>query len=210
MSRFGVMKHLRVLHEAGLIRVENRGRERWNHLNPAPIQKLYRHWIRDFEEPLRENEMTQAQDTDLQAVHILVELRIEASRPRVFECFVDETAAWWREDFFTRPGLGAFRIERKLGGMMYEDWGNGEGQIWAQVSGLKAPEYIQLAGDTDRAWGGPSRGIMTVTFEEEAGGTRLRFEHSNFGHVSEATRESLEAGWKELLGDGLKPYAESR
>ena len=49
MTRFGVMKHLGVLAEAGLVRVERRGRERWNHLNPAPIQEIYRRWIRPFE-----------------------------------------------------------------------------------------------------------------------------------------------------------------
>jgi DNA-binding transcriptional ArsR family regulator len=45
-----VMKHLRVLTEAGLVVVEARGRERWNHLNPAPIRAIYRRWIRPFEE----------------------------------------------------------------------------------------------------------------------------------------------------------------
>ena len=51
MTRFGVMKHLRVLQGAGLVLVEERGRERWNHLNPAPIREIYRRWIRPFEEP---------------------------------------------------------------------------------------------------------------------------------------------------------------
>jgi len=50
MTRFGVMKHLRALEEAGLVLVERRGRERWNHLNPAPIREIYRRWIRPFEE----------------------------------------------------------------------------------------------------------------------------------------------------------------
>jgi len=50
MTRFGVMKHLRALEEAGLVLVERRGRERWNHLNPTPIREIYRRWIRPFEE----------------------------------------------------------------------------------------------------------------------------------------------------------------
>jgi DNA-binding transcriptional ArsR family regulator len=50
MSRFGVMKHLRVLEEAGLVIAERVGRERWNHLNPVPIRMIYRRWIRPFEE----------------------------------------------------------------------------------------------------------------------------------------------------------------
>ena len=50
MTRFGVMKHLRALEEAGLVLVERRGRERWNHLNPTPIREIYRRWIRPFAE----------------------------------------------------------------------------------------------------------------------------------------------------------------
>ncbi|MEM9556111.1 MAG: metalloregulator ArsR/SmtB family transcription factor [Acidobacteriota bacterium] len=49
-SRYAVMKHLKVLHEAGLILYERRGRERINRLNPLPIRRIYRRWIRPFEE----------------------------------------------------------------------------------------------------------------------------------------------------------------
>lgn len=48
-SRFAVMKHLKVLQAAGLLVVERRGRERLNHLNPVPIQSIYRRWIAPFE-----------------------------------------------------------------------------------------------------------------------------------------------------------------
>jgi len=49
VSRFAVMKHLKVLAEAGLVLVERRGRERVNHLNPLPLQAMYRRWLRPFE-----------------------------------------------------------------------------------------------------------------------------------------------------------------
>ncbi len=48
-SRFAVMKHLKVLERAGLILVERRGRVRTNHLNPVPLQQIYRRWIKPFE-----------------------------------------------------------------------------------------------------------------------------------------------------------------
>ena len=48
-SRFAVMKHLNVLEAAGLIVVERRGRTRINYLNPAPIQAIYRRWIKPFD-----------------------------------------------------------------------------------------------------------------------------------------------------------------
>jgi DNA-binding transcriptional ArsR family regulator len=50
VTRFAVMKHLAVLVDAGLVLVERRGRERLNHLNPVPIQKISRRWIKPFEE----------------------------------------------------------------------------------------------------------------------------------------------------------------
>jgi len=48
-SRFAVMKHLKALEKGSLVVVERRGRERINHLNPVPIQAIYRRWIKPFE-----------------------------------------------------------------------------------------------------------------------------------------------------------------
>ena len=48
-TRFAVMKHLKVLAAASLILIERRGRHRYNHINPLPIQQIYRRWIRPFE-----------------------------------------------------------------------------------------------------------------------------------------------------------------
>jgi len=50
MSRFGVMDHLRVLHEANLIVVERAGRTRINHLNPVPLREVYARWVRPIAE----------------------------------------------------------------------------------------------------------------------------------------------------------------
>ena len=45
LDRCTVMQHLKVLEEAGLVQVERRGRERWNHLNPLPIHDIHERWI---------------------------------------------------------------------------------------------------------------------------------------------------------------------
>jgi DNA-binding transcriptional ArsR family regulator len=44
-TRFAVMKHLAVLETAGLVVVTRRGRERWNHFNAVPLQRLVDRWI---------------------------------------------------------------------------------------------------------------------------------------------------------------------
>jgi DNA-binding transcriptional ArsR family regulator/uncharacterized protein YndB with AHSA1/START domain len=48
MSRFGVMKHLRVLEEAGLVTTHRVGRSKLHYLNPVPIQELQHRWIHKF------------------------------------------------------------------------------------------------------------------------------------------------------------------
>lgn len=45
MTRFGVMKHLGVLEEAGLITTRKQGREKLHFLNPVPIQAIHERWI---------------------------------------------------------------------------------------------------------------------------------------------------------------------
>jgi len=50
MTRFGVMKHLRVLEEAGLVVTRRQGREKLHHLNPVPIRLVHDRWIDKFTE----------------------------------------------------------------------------------------------------------------------------------------------------------------
>ena len=45
LSRTGVMKHLYQLAEAGLVLVRRAGSQRWNHVNPIPIQRIYERWV---------------------------------------------------------------------------------------------------------------------------------------------------------------------
>ena len=45
MTRFGVMKHLRVLEEAGLVVSRRSGREKLHFLNPVPIRQIHDRWI---------------------------------------------------------------------------------------------------------------------------------------------------------------------
>ena len=51
MSRFGVMKHLRVLEDARLVVTRRRGREKLHYLNPVPIRLVYERWVSKYAEP---------------------------------------------------------------------------------------------------------------------------------------------------------------
>jgi DNA-binding transcriptional ArsR family regulator len=50
MTRFGVMKHLKVLEEAGLVVTRRVGREKLHHLNPVPIRLIHDRWIDKYTE----------------------------------------------------------------------------------------------------------------------------------------------------------------
>ncbi len=51
MSRFGVMKHLRVLEEAGLVTTRRSGREKLHFLNPVPIRLIHDRWVGKYAQP---------------------------------------------------------------------------------------------------------------------------------------------------------------
>jgi DNA-binding transcriptional ArsR family regulator len=51
MTRFGVMKHLKVLEEAGLVTTRKRGREKLHFLNPVPIRLVHDRWVSKYAEP---------------------------------------------------------------------------------------------------------------------------------------------------------------
>jgi DNA-binding transcriptional ArsR family regulator len=50
MTRFGVMKHLRVLEGAGLVVTRRQGREKHHFLNPVPIRQIHDRWIDKYTE----------------------------------------------------------------------------------------------------------------------------------------------------------------
>lgn len=50
LSRFGVMKHIDVLRDAGLVHTREERRQRINSLNVVPIRQIYERWVGRFEE----------------------------------------------------------------------------------------------------------------------------------------------------------------
>ena len=118
LSRFGVMKHLKVLRSADLVLTEVRGRERWHRVNPVPIRAIQQRWVRKWEtthidRALRlrsvaesapslkesENMTDSSSDSSTSVAEVLFEVLILASPERTWQALVDETSAWWHRDF---------------------------------------------------------------------------------------------------------------
>jgi uncharacterized protein YndB with AHSA1/START domain len=220
MTRFGVMKHLGVLADAGLVLVRRRGRERWNHLNPIPIQELHRRWILPFAAHragalLRLRDVAERPPGDpmpIAATYDVLELELEveiaADRATVWAALTDGAGAWWPQDFYSHPAPRDFRIEPRPGGRMWEDWGDGQGMLWATVTTVRNEELLELSGELTPAFGGPARTLQRFELVEADGGTTLKLSDCVYGSVSAALKGQLEAGWKALLEGGLKAHLE--
>src|SRR5437588_6433895 len=78
ISRFGVMKHLGVLEEAGLVVTRRRGREKLHFLNPVPIRLIHDRWVSKYAEPWA------AALSDLKT-------RMETPMEKVFEIYIRTT-----------------------------------------------------------------------------------------------------------------------
>ena len=104
MTRFGVMKHLRVLEEAGLVTTKRRGREKLHFLNPVPIRLVHDRWVSKYAEPwaagLSGLKQRIEEQTDMQRVEEQTKMDSEKSgrRPwtasaeeKVFEIYIKTT-----------------------------------------------------------------------------------------------------------------------
>src|SRR3954452_4923075 len=80
MTRFGVMKHLKVLEEAKLVVTKRRGREKLHFLNPIPIRLVHDRWVSKYAEPWAAGLTGLKQD-----------LEREAIMEKVFEIYIKTT-----------------------------------------------------------------------------------------------------------------------
>jgi len=221
-TRYAVMKHLTVLLEAGLILVRRDGRRRWNHLNPVPLEALYRRWLRPYEarwarallELKGYSEYTSALEEKMQdpkqlpkngTVQIDQEITIAAPPERVFAALTIEIGNWWL--FRTKKELAtALILEPVVGGHFYELWGDAGGILWGTVVQIQRNERLDLVGMI-----GMSRlvhSFVSFKLEKKDGGTLLVMSHRGIGELDEEVIRGYGDGWKQLLAVALKNYAE--
>jgi uncharacterized protein YndB with AHSA1/START domain len=124
---------------------------------------------------------------------------------KVWRALVKETAAWWPAAFHTSPRTKRFVIEPKLGGMMGEVTGRGEGLTWYRVIGIEKPTSLLLAGHLFPPWAGPATSLLRLTLSPVSDqGTRLDLCDSIFGCVGDVAATT--DGWKQIFAGHLKPY----
>jgi DNA-binding transcriptional ArsR family regulator/uncharacterized protein YndB with AHSA1/START domain len=128
MTRFGVMKHLRVLEEAGLVIARRSGREKLHYLNAVPIRLIHDRWIDKYTEPrvaalsdlksrLEEDGMSITTQTAIRQVYPLF---IRATPERVWEAITSPDLV---EQYFYGVRIEIADGQRRVHGPDGELWG---------------------------------------------------------------------------------------
>src|ERR671928_230187 len=90
MTRFGVMKHLRVLEEAGLVTTKRRGREKLHFLNAVPIRLIHDRWVSKYAEPWAAGLSRLKRDLEEATMEKVFEIYIKTTPERLWEAITDE------------------------------------------------------------------------------------------------------------------------
>src|SRR6202789_1928185 len=88
MTRFGVMKNLAILEEAGVVVTRRRGRQKFHFLNPVPIRLVHDRWVSKYAEPWVAglSDIKQRLETEMEKVY---EIYIRTTPERLWEAITD-------------------------------------------------------------------------------------------------------------------------
>ncbi|MGH7644299.1 MAG: ArsR/SmtB family transcription factor [Gemmatimonadales bacterium] len=205
MTRFGVMKHLRVLEEAGLVITKRRGREKLHFLNPVPIRLIHDRWIDKYTEPWAATLTGLKQD-------------LEETMEKVFEIYIKTTPErLWQA--ITDPEM---RRKYTFGVGVYSDWRPGSpytgtagpqtispSMVICEGENLEVDPPRRLVQSFRALWSDDAKreGTSRVTWEIEpiADSCRLTVVHDQ---LREGANPELYGGWPMVLS-GLKTLLET-
>jgi DNA-binding transcriptional ArsR family regulator/uncharacterized protein YndB with AHSA1/START domain len=216
MTRFGVMKHLKVLEDAGLVVTRRVGREKLHYLNPVPIREIADRWVGKFAAGTSAALLalrTIVQDTDEEGSTMGTEVRTKPTH--VFAIYIRTTP----ERLWDAITTSEFTRRYYYSSTVDSDWTAGspvvyaiEGQpaIVGEVIESDPPRKLVCSFDArwddDVAPDAPSR-ITWEVAEEGPGVCRLTVVHDGFDEET-ATFEQIGGGMPFILS-GLKTLLET-
>ncbi len=201
MSRFGVMKHLKLLEEAGLVVTRRRGREKLHYLNPVPIRLVHDRWVSKYAEPWA---------AGLSAL----KTRLEAPMEKVFEIYIKTTPErLWQAitdpDIRSKYNFGARQTSDWTVGSSYEMGSPGAPTLLGEGVNLEVDPPRRLVQSMVALWGDDvkAEGTSRITWEIEPVGDSC---HLTVTHdeLREGANEQLYGGWPMILS-GLKTWLET-
>jgi uncharacterized protein YndB with AHSA1/START domain len=201
MTRFGVMKHLKQLEEAGLVVTKRRGREKLHFLNPVPIRLVHDRWVSKYAEPWA-------------AGLSGLKTRLEGRMEKVFEIYIKTTPKrLW--EAITDPDM---RSKYNFGMRINSDWKAGsryESSHPAAAGPLVEGENLEvdpprrLVQSMVALWSDDvkNEGTSRVTWEIEPVGDSCRLTVTH-DQLRDGANDELYGGWPMILS-GLKTLLET-
>ncbi|HXZ65680.1 MAG TPA: metalloregulator ArsR/SmtB family transcription factor [Streptosporangiaceae bacterium] len=201
MTRFGVMKHLKVLEQAGLVVTRKRGRQKLHFLNPVPIRLVHDRWVSKYAEPWA------AALSDLKQ-------ELEQTMEKIFEIYIRTTPErLWQA--ITDPEI---RRTYNFGASVRSDWQPGSR---LEMSHPRAPGLLadgevlevdpphRLVHTMTALWSDEVRsaGASRVTWEIEPVGDSCRLVLTH-DELPEGASGEIYGGWPMILS-GLKTWLET-
>ena len=202
MTRFGVMKHLRVLEEVGLVTTKRRGREKLHFLNPVPIRLVHDRWVSKYAEPWVATLSGLKKRIEEEVMEKVFEIYIKTTPERLWEAITDSE----------------MRRKYNFGVGVTSDWTPGSryeavhplapAALW-EGENLEVDPPRRLVQGFKALWSEDVKreGTSRVTWEIEPVGDSCRLTVTH-DQLREGANSELYGGWPMILS-GLKTLLET-
>ena len=200
MTRFGVMKHLKVLEEARLVVTRRRGREKLHFLNAVPIQLIHDRWVDKYTASWAAKLGELKHKLEDRTMEKVFEIYIKTTPERLWQAITDT-------DMRRKYTFGAIITSDWTAGSRYQ--GTGRGKPIAEGENLEVDPPRLLVQSFRALWDDDvkSEGTSRVTWEIEPIGDSCRLVVIH-DQLREDANTQLYGGWPMVLS-GLKTLLET-
>jgi uncharacterized protein YndB with AHSA1/START domain/biotin operon repressor len=200
MTRFGVMKHLKLLEEAGLVVTRRRGREKLHFLNAVPIRLVHDRWVSKYTEPWFATLSDLKRRLEDKTMEKIFEIYIKTTPERLWQALTDT-------EMRGKYTFGAIVTSDWTAGSRYQGVGRGtpifEGENLEVDPPRRLVQSFRAVWDDDVKSEGTSR--VTMEIEPIGDSCRLTVTHDQ---LREDASNQIYGGWPMVLS-GLKTLLET-
>jgi DNA-binding transcriptional ArsR family regulator len=202
MTRFGVMKHLKVLEDAGLVVTRKRGREKLHFLNPVPIRLVHDRWVSKYAEPWAATLSNLKQELEEDGMEKVFEIYIKTTADRLWQAITDT-------ELRRKYSFGVGVTSDWTTGSPYEAVHPEAGVTISAGENLEVDRPHRLVQSFTALWSDDVRaaGTSRVTWEIEPVGDSCRLTVTH-DQLPEGVNGQIYGGWPMILS-GLKTLLET-
>jgi uncharacterized protein YndB with AHSA1/START domain/DNA-binding transcriptional ArsR family regulator len=202
MTRFGVMKHLKVLEEAGLVTTKRRGREKLHFLNPVPIRLVHDRWVSKYAEPWAAALTGLKKSIEEDVMEKVFEIYIKTNPERLWEAITDD-------ELRQKYNFGVGVTSDWTPGSRYEAVHPAAGIAIAEGENLEVDPPRRLVQSFTALWSDDVKqeGTSRVTWDIEPVGDSCRLTVTH-DELREGAHDEIYGGWPMILS-GLKTLLET-